>query len=285
MLSDGYDQRSSLDISIMLSYTSPRMTPGAQELLSILSMLPDGLTDADLVQAKLPIFNILTCKTTLIQTSLAFVGEDQHLKVLVPIREHILHIHPPANVLKLKLREHFHQILDLLNQCKNLNIAHILPQISQNLGNFSTILQDGLQLEGSDIVRNFRSILFLNQFVYRFQNTYSPLLLQLSGKMQHWKDHPIFGEYLIQLLQCSQYLPDLDLRSDITLGTQHFNSIDPLEQGKTQSLALCSQLILTSQMVPCSGNLLLCCKVGFWGSPQVLSKGPFSGRKYWIPHH
>ncbi|KAJ7264343.1 P-loop containing nucleoside triphosphate hydrolase protein, partial [Mycena rebaudengoi] len=112
MLSEGYDQRSSLDISIMLSYTSPRMTPGAQELLSILSMLPDGLTDADLVQAKLPIIDILACKTTLIQTSLAF-DQDQHLKVLVPIREHILHIHPPANVLKLKLREHFHHILDL----------------------------------------------------------------------------------------------------------------------------------------------------------------------------
>ncbi|KAJ7254547.1 P-loop containing nucleoside triphosphate hydrolase protein, partial [Mycena rebaudengoi] len=113
MLSDGYDQRSSLDISIMLSYTSSRMTPGAQELLSILSLLPDGLTDADLVQAKLPIPNILACKATLIQTALAFVGQDKHLKVLVPIREHILHIHPPANALKLKLREHLHHILDL----------------------------------------------------------------------------------------------------------------------------------------------------------------------------
>ncbi|KAJ7248790.1 P-loop containing nucleoside triphosphate hydrolase protein, partial [Mycena rebaudengoi] len=110
MLSEGYDQRSSLDISIMLSYTSSRMTPGAQELLGILSMLPDGLRDADLVQAKLPIADILACKTTLIRTSLAFVDQNQHLKVLVPIREHILHIHPPANTLKLKLREHFHQI-------------------------------------------------------------------------------------------------------------------------------------------------------------------------------
>ncbi|KAJ7277496.1 P-loop containing nucleoside triphosphate hydrolase protein, partial [Mycena rebaudengoi] len=113
MLSDGYDQRSSLDISIMLSYTSSRMTPGAQELLSILSLLPDGLTDADLVQAKLSIPDILACKTTLIQTALAFVGQDQYLKVLVPIREHILQFHPPANAFKLKLREHFHQILDL----------------------------------------------------------------------------------------------------------------------------------------------------------------------------
>ncbi|KAJ7254835.1 P-loop containing nucleoside triphosphate hydrolase protein, partial [Mycena rebaudengoi] len=113
MLSDGYDQRSSLDISIMLSYTSSWMTAGAQQLLSIPSMLPDGLADTDLVQAKLPIPDILTCKATLIQTALAFVGQDQHLKVLVPIREHILHIHPPENALKLKLQEHFHQIFDL----------------------------------------------------------------------------------------------------------------------------------------------------------------------------
>ncbi|KAJ7255671.1 P-loop containing nucleoside triphosphate hydrolase protein, partial [Mycena rebaudengoi] len=113
MLSDGYDPRSSLDISIMLSYTSSRMTPGAQQLLSILSMLPDGFADVDLLQAKLPIPDILACKMTLIRTSLAFVDQGQQLKVLVPIREHILSTHPPTNTLKLKLREHFHQILDL----------------------------------------------------------------------------------------------------------------------------------------------------------------------------
>jgi hypothetical protein len=85
MLSDGYDQRSSLDISIMLSFTSSRMTVGAQDLLSLLSMLPDGLTDVELVQAKLAIPDVLSCKSILIRTSLAFVGKDQRLKVLVPI--------------------------------------------------------------------------------------------------------------------------------------------------------------------------------------------------------
>ncbi|KAJ7258335.1 P-loop containing nucleoside triphosphate hydrolase protein, partial [Mycena rebaudengoi] len=176
MLSDGYDQRSSLDISIMLSYTCSRMTPGAQQLLSILSLLPAGLADVDLVQAKLPIPEVLACKATLIQTALAFVGQDQHLKVLVPIREHILSIHPPGNALKLKLREHFHQILDLWNQFKNFNVADILPQISRNLGNFNTVLHDGLHPEGPDIVQNFRSIHFLNHFYDRVQNTHSPLL-------------------------------------------------------------------------------------------------------------
>ncbi|KAJ7283221.1 P-loop containing nucleoside triphosphate hydrolase protein [Mycena rebaudengoi] len=233
MLSDGYDQRSSLDISIMLSYTSSRMTRGAQKLLSILSMLPDGLADADLVQARLPILDILACKAALIQTALAFVDQDQHLKVLVPIREHILSIHPPTDALKLKLREHFHQILDLWHQYKNLNITDILPQISGNLGNFNSILHDGLKPEGPDIVHNLRSILFLNDFYRHAQDTYSPLLLELSGQMLHWKDNQIFGEYLIELLKTSQYLPDPDFNRDITLGTQHFTSKHPLEQGKT----------------------------------------------------
>jgi hypothetical protein len=238
MLSDGYDQRSSLDISIMLSYTSSRMTPGAQELLSILSLLPDGLLDADLVQAKLPIPDILACKATLIQTALAFVGQDQHLKVLVPIREHILHIHPPANALKLKLRQHFHQILDLWNQFKNLNVVDIHHQISQNLGNFNAIFHDGLEPQEPDTVQNFRSILILNHFYGRTQDISSPLLPHLSGQMPHWKDHPIFEEYLIELLESSAYFPDQDFNSDITLGTLHFKSKHPLEQGKTQLLSL-----------------------------------------------
>jgi hypothetical protein len=240
MLSDGYDQRSSLDISIMLSYTSTRMTSGAQELLSILSMLPDGLTHADLVQAKLPIIDILACKTTLIQTSLAFVDQDQHLKVLVPIREHIFRVHPPPNELKLKLRDHFHQLLGLWNQFKNMNVVDIRPQIARNLGNFNTVLHDGLSPESSDIVQNFGSILCLNDFYYRVHHTYSPLLLQLSGHMRHWRDNPIWGEYLIELLKSSELFPAQDLNKDIILGNQHFKSRDPQEQGKAQSLSLCS---------------------------------------------
>ncbi|KAJ7909771.1 P-loop containing nucleoside triphosphate hydrolase protein, partial [Mycena leptocephala] len=94
LLSDGYDQTSSLDISITLSYTSPRMTPGAQELLSLLAMLPDGMSDSDLVQSGIGIANILSCKATLIQTSLAYVDHCRVLRVLPPIREHIYRTYP-----------------------------------------------------------------------------------------------------------------------------------------------------------------------------------------------
>jgi hypothetical protein len=46
--------------------------------------------------------------------TLAIRLQDQHLKVLVQNREHILHVHPPANAFKLMLWEHFHD-LDLWN--------------------------------------------------------------------------------------------------------------------------------------------------------------------------
>jgi hypothetical protein len=114
VLSDGYDQRSSLDISIMLSYSSPRMSSGAQELLGLLSMLPDGLSDADLIHSRLPIPNVLSCKATLIQVSLAYIndaGNTPRLMSLVPIREYIRVAYPPSPSLKHHLRQHLHHIL------------------------------------------------------------------------------------------------------------------------------------------------------------------------------
>ncbi|KAJ6507670.1 hypothetical protein DFH09DRAFT_1199537, partial [Mycena vulgaris] len=56
VISDGYDKRSNLDLSLSMSLSSPRITsvPHCQDLLSLLSMLPDGLSDIELVQSKLP---------------------------------------------------------------------------------------------------------------------------------------------------------------------------------------------------------------------------------------
>ncbi|KAJ7907775.1 hypothetical protein B0H13DRAFT_2499871 [Mycena leptocephala] len=62
-----------------------------KNLLSLLSMLPDGLSDVELVQSKLPINNILGCKAALIGTSLAYSDEHKRLKALVPIREFSQH--------------------------------------------------------------------------------------------------------------------------------------------------------------------------------------------------
>ncbi|KAJ7174630.1 P-loop containing nucleoside triphosphate hydrolase protein, partial [Mycena filopes] len=96
LLSIGYDRSSNVDASIALSLSSPRITPHSQELLSLLSILPDGLSDTELAQSALPIKDILACKSVLIATSLAYKDNKGRLRSLVPIREHVRHFSPPS---------------------------------------------------------------------------------------------------------------------------------------------------------------------------------------------
>ncbi|KAJ7469476.1 hypothetical protein FB451DRAFT_1476296 [Mycena latifolia] len=111
ILSEGHDKSSNLNSSIAISLSCPRMTSGAKNLLSLLSILPDGLSNVELLQSILPVPHILTCKAVLLQTSLAYI-ESKRLKVLVPIREYMQHIHPPSPSLVQPLRKHYHSLLD-----------------------------------------------------------------------------------------------------------------------------------------------------------------------------
>ncbi|KAJ6618137.1 hypothetical protein B0H10DRAFT_1947756 [Mycena sp. CBHHK59/15] len=231
ILSDGYDKKSSLDISIMLSFSSAGMTLEAQRLLQILSMLPDGLTDTDLIQMQLPIPNILAAKTTLLRTALAYVGKDQRLKALVPIREHIYNSHPPSAELKLSLCQHFHKLLDLWKSYNSFLTGDIVDHISVNLGNLKTVLLDAISFENPDTVTNLQSIITLDDFCYK-TNHASSLMLNLSEQMMHWQKHPIYGNYIIQTFERSFYLDLLDADKQIVLGNQYFNSRSELEQAK-----------------------------------------------------
>ncbi|KAJ7857909.1 P-loop containing nucleoside triphosphate hydrolase protein, partial [Mycena olivaceomarginata] len=109
LISEGFDKRSNLDLSISLSLSSPRiqLLPQSQELLSLLSMLPDGLADVDLIQSKLPLEKILKCKTALNSTALAYSDEHKRLKVLMPIREYLQQHQPPGDHLIQKVFKYF----------------------------------------------------------------------------------------------------------------------------------------------------------------------------------
>ncbi|KAJ7220518.1 P-loop containing nucleoside triphosphate hydrolase protein, partial [Mycena pura] len=114
VISEGYDKKSNLNMSISHSLSSTRIqaAPDAQHLLSLLSMLPDGLSDVALLQSKLPIKDIQKCKTTLIQTALAYLDEKKQLKALIPIREYMQTTHPPSDNLVKPLFKHFHELLE-----------------------------------------------------------------------------------------------------------------------------------------------------------------------------
>ncbi|KAJ7451382.1 hypothetical protein FB451DRAFT_1374414 [Mycena latifolia] len=141
MLSEGHDKGSNLNSSIALSLSSPRMTSGAKGLLSLLSILPDGLSNSELIQSNLPIPDPLTCKAVLLQTSLAY-SDNMWLKVLVPIREHVQQIHPPSPSL----------------------ITGMVDQINSNLHNIHNILLSSLHPDNPELVENIHCILSFNSF-------------------------------------------------------------------------------------------------------------------------
>ncbi|KAJ6555053.1 P-loop containing nucleoside triphosphate hydrolase protein [Mycena vulgaris] len=236
LLSDGYDQRSSLDISIMLSFSSARMTPAAQDLLAVLSLLPDGFSEADIIESNLPIPNIFTCKATLIRTALAYIDKTGRLKTLIPIQEHIRRIHPLPQLLRVALRQHFHEMLEAWIAVKipSSNDINIVAQLSSLLGNFNAVLLDGLKQDDPDIVQTMQSILCLNRFFRRTQGRWAPPLLTLGEKIQSWRDTPIYGKYLIErLISCENLCPLPDAETHIDAGNQYFEAGSDLDKGNT----------------------------------------------------
>ncbi|KAJ7812446.1 hypothetical protein B0H14DRAFT_3752483 [Mycena olivaceomarginata] len=148
LISQGFDKRSNLDLSISLSLSSPRiqLLPYSQELLSLLSMLPDGLADSDLIQSKLPIDNILKCKAALKSTSLAYSDEHKRLKVLMPIREYLQQHHPPGDHLVQKVFEYFEEILKFYREYSGTQSnSKTVVQIKSYFTNIQNVLQWGLK--------------------------------------------------------------------------------------------------------------------------------------------
>ncbi|KAJ7711880.1 P-loop containing nucleoside triphosphate hydrolase protein, partial [Mycena metata] len=160
MISQGHDRRSNLDLSISLSLTSPRMksVPHSRDLLSLLSMLPDGLSDLELQQSKLPIDNILTCKAALIRTSLAYQDKQKRLRVLVPIQEYMQQYYPPTPTLTKPLLSHFQE---LLKTCNETESPEITSRIIPNFANIQNLLSPGLKEDNPDLMKTVQYTLFL----------------------------------------------------------------------------------------------------------------------------
>ncbi|KAJ7854895.1 P-loop containing nucleoside triphosphate hydrolase protein, partial [Mycena leptocephala] len=146
LISDGYDRTSNLNLSISLSLSSPRLNTHSKDLLSLLSMLPDGLSDVELVQSKLPIDNILDCKAALIRTALAYSNEHKRLKALVPIREYMQKIQPPGGRLIRPLLKHFQELLEFFMEYRGTqSSSSTVARVSSNYSNIQNVLQNGLQ--------------------------------------------------------------------------------------------------------------------------------------------
>ncbi|KAJ7024854.1 P-loop containing nucleoside triphosphate hydrolase protein, partial [Mycena alexandri] len=147
LLSEGYDKRSNLKLSISLSLSSPRITsvPNSQDLLSLLSILPDGLSDTELKQTKFPVKDILGCKTALLRTALAYTDDHKRLKALVPIREYMQNLQPATDQMIRPLFKHFQELLELYKgHVGKASGLLSISRIASNFSNIQNILQNTL---------------------------------------------------------------------------------------------------------------------------------------------
>ncbi|KAJ7347450.1 P-loop containing nucleoside triphosphate hydrolase protein, partial [Mycena albidolilacea] len=167
LISAGHDRRSNLELSISLSLLSPRINtvPGTQELLSLLSILPDGLSDAELLQSRLPIPNILECKTALVRTALAYTDRQKRTKVLMPIREYVHKIQPPQDHLIRLLLQHFEELLELYTKYSGTQSnSGIRNRTASNYANIQHVILKGLQEGHPDLENSIYCLCYLNSF-------------------------------------------------------------------------------------------------------------------------
>ncbi|KAJ7154633.1 P-loop containing nucleoside triphosphate hydrolase protein, partial [Mycena filopes] len=168
LLSDGYDTRSNLNSSIAVSLSSPRMasSPGAKDLLSLLSLLPDGISDADLLSRRAVVIpNVLQCRTALLRISLTHMDHGR-LKALSPIRHYMQHAHPPSHEAVERLRNHWGDILELWTYHKATPCDDLVSGLTSNAGNIASLTELALsrRVSGGERQRLMHNVLSLDLF-------------------------------------------------------------------------------------------------------------------------
>jgi hypothetical protein len=209
LLSEGHDKRSNLETSITLSLSSPRMlsSPNAKNLLILLSFLPDGLSEVDMLSRDaLDIPNILQCRADLIRTSLAYM-EQGRLKVLSPIRQYIKDVHPPPHEAVKRLHRHWDTLLTLWKSHKELPSRELVSRVTSNIGNIDCVTQIALSKkhDGEEKQRLMRSILRLHLFSQNVLKGKSPLAQHVVDHIHSSGDRRLHWEYICSCLDVADY--------------------------------------------------------------------------------
>ncbi|KAF8170912.1 hypothetical protein K438DRAFT_1853437 [Mycena galopus ATCC 62051] len=200
LLSVGYDKRSNLEASISLS---------------LLSILPDGLSDVELLQSNLPIPNLLKCKAILLATSLAYQDNKKRLRSLIPIREYMYRHCPPSQLLLQSLRKYFHLLLDLYKKYNGEQLKPVVTQITSNLGNLQEILRQELQDDGPILLIPYTAHYFTGHVCTTLMDYIPPIASCLIQALLSGRHHPtITMEQLIaQVTTQFQHVNDLILEA------------------------------------------------------------------------
>ncbi|KAJ7495248.1 hypothetical protein FB451DRAFT_1121754 [Mycena latifolia] len=208
LLSDGLNKGSNLDLSISMSLESPRLAsvPHARNLLSLLSMLPDGLADADLLQSRLPIEHVLACKSALLCTSLAYTDDQKRLKALVPIREYMQKMHPTIAPMVQPLRKHFSKLLEVYETHDGTaSSPGIVARITSNFANIQNVLFMGLTPDDPDLVKTIYSTCHFDRFSRETGRGRSPLIDQIPKVLPCARDPRVEVYWMITVISGHLY--------------------------------------------------------------------------------
>lgn len=118
--------------------------PGSRELLSLISLLPDGVSEATLESAGIPLSNLSRCRTALCRTSLVFIDRDNRLKTLVPIRQYIRNHYPPSPSLIRPLRSYIYDMVRPFATWERSPVAGIFKRVTDNFGNIHSVIDHAL---------------------------------------------------------------------------------------------------------------------------------------------
>ncbi|KAJ7762612.1 hypothetical protein B0H16DRAFT_517990 [Mycena metata] len=232
LISDGYDKRSNLELSISLSLSSPRMTsmPHSQDLLALLSILPDGLSDVELMQSKFPVKDILGCKVALLRTALAYTDDQKHLRVLVPVREYMGRLFPPTKQMITPLLTHFHELLELYRTAFGKESGgSTINRITSNYKNIQNVLQYGLQSEHPELVNNIYCTCDFNHFSRRIGHGGIPLLNHITPLLPSLDDHRLKVYFIVERFNSFKHNPISEPELLIAQALDHLKHFDDPE--------------------------------------------------------
>ncbi|KAJ7629007.1 hypothetical protein FB45DRAFT_1059633 [Roridomyces roridus] len=193
-------------------------------LLSLLSILPDGLADSDLQQSDIvPIEDILTCKATLLRTSLGYVTSDHppRLKLLAPIREYLAKMYPPMHSHVHSLQEHFHQLLKIYsNNFGYAAGASAVKRLTSNRGNLRSVLLLGLNpMNNPDQIKaTVEAVIALNHFNRLTGQGGSDTMRRLPAALTNLRDDDLDARFVTEILNSWLINPQRDAESFIADG-------------------------------------------------------------------
>jgi hypothetical protein len=229
ILSEGHDATSNLELSISLSLSGPRMLsmPAALDLLSLLSMLPDGLSDVELLQNKFPLEKILACKSTLLSTALAYIDSQRRLKTLAPIRDYVHKSHPPNKNLIEPLSKHYQQLLDLYKKYSGtLSSAGVMARVAANFTNIQNVMLHCLSSDMPHRTEIISSSCELCRYSRETGRGALPLFDHIPKFLPQPVDHKLEVSFIIQLLSGWRHNSILHAKRLIDQALEHFKHFD-----------------------------------------------------------